>query len=174
MELLRAELANLGADMASEATHLQVATRRAEAVDDPSLPVNDPTKRELWLQSHAHRVVSWHRCTCDHLAYKVRLGDSRRRRSASGLRKCLDVFPLLQRRTACFGGGVRREQCRHPTRCQPARACGRRHKWQCHGGLRHHWHVQLCPHSLPVAPQPSEFLYSRVSCKECFSALSAR
>ena len=105
--LLRAELANLGADLASEATNLQVAIRRAESVDDPALPVNDATCTENSRSGVIH--VTWIHgigCTRDHLAYEVRL----ERRNAWNFSR------LLQRSTACFVGRGRVSGNRTATR----------------------------------------------------------
>ena len=75
--LLRAVLANLGADLASGATNLQVAIRRAESVDDPALPMSDAT----WIQNSRSRVM--------HIVWIYGMGVPaitwRRRRAASGL-----------------------------------------------------------------------------------------
>ena len=77
MALLRQDLANLSAVLASEATNLQVAIRRAESVDGSALPVK---RRHLPLQSHAHHGTVYMRS----LVVQSAVGDSRRSRSASG------------------------------------------------------------------------------------------
>ena len=85
--LLRAELANLGADLdlASEATNLQIAIRRAEFVDDPAPPVNDAT----WIENSRSGIMhmAWI-CGMGYmrsLGVQSAAGDSRRRRSTPGL-----------------------------------------------------------------------------------------
>ena len=92
--LHRVEVANMGADLATEALNLPIAIRRAESADDPALPVNDATWTELPLRSHARRADLWHWCTCDHLAYKVRLEIlvGAVLHLACSETKCLDVF----------------------------------------------------------------------------------
>ena len=83
--LLRAELANLGADLAWEAANLQSAIRLAESTDNPALPVNDAT----WIEHFRSRVMHI-ACTygigAPAITWRSRfVGDSRRRRFASGL-----------------------------------------------------------------------------------------
>ena len=72
--LLRVELANLGADLASEAANVQVAIRRAESADNTALPVNDAT----WMENFRSGVVH-------SPGVQSAAGDSRQRRLAFGL-----------------------------------------------------------------------------------------
>ena len=93
--LLRAELANLDVD--PEATNLQVATHRAETVDDPALSANDAT----WIKNSRSGVKQ----TCGigvpsiKMACKVWLQIlvGAVLHLASSEANCLDVLQLLQR-----------------------------------------------------------------------------
>ena len=88
--------------------------------------------------------------------------------------KCLNVFRLFQRCTACFGrrGG----ESGNSTASGPGNArTGRRSAVQVdrHLCLRHNWQVQLCPHSFRLTPQPSDLSFPFVLHQICCNVTSA-
>ena len=60
-----------------------------------------------------------------------------------------------------------------PDSAMPRRVGGLRYKWYCHLCPQHNWHVQICPHSFPFAPQPSDFFFPFVLRQICFNVTSA-
>ena len=111
--LFRAELAQLGVDMASEATDLRVVIRRAGSVNDFTLSVSDAT----WTKnrSHAHRSCFCHGRSFEHLCLTC---SETKRGSVAAASK--GHRSLWRKRRSKW------EQCRHSTRHQPGMSavCG--------------------------------------------------
>ena len=82
-----------------EVVNFQVVISRAESADNSAFPANDAKKRTPALESCTSREF-WHWCTCDHVAYKVRLAIL----VGAVLHLACSVFELLQSGTTCFGG----------------------------------------------------------------------
>ena len=166
--LLRAVLAILGADTASEATNLQVAFRCAESVDDPVLPVNGAT----WLENSRSGImhIAWV-CGTGVPAITWRMKCGWRFSSAP-----FCIWPARRRNalmcSGCFKGAplASEEEEQVGTVPPPDQALTRRvgdlrHERQCRFCPWLNWHVQLCPRSFLFAPQPLDLFFPCVSLK---------